>query len=80
MIIDSIEKLKELSKCGLECHIRLKGGFKSSKHIYYNETKKKFEITNYIDDTEQSLTEKQLMDSNYKNIGIALQFNELIKD
>jgi hypothetical protein len=80
MIIDNIEKLKELSKNGIECHIRLNGGLRSSKYIFYNEAKKRFEIINYIDDTEQSLTEKQLMDSQYTNIGVAMQFNALIKD
>jgi uncharacterized protein YaaR (DUF327 family) len=80
MIIDNIEKLKELSKNGVECYIRLVGGFRSSKYIFYNEAKKRFEIINYIDDTKQSLTEKQLMDSQYTNIGVAMQFNALIKD
>lgn len=80
MIIKNIEQLKELSKDGLECHIRLNGGLRSSKHIYYNEDVNTFEVINYIDDSEQTLTEEQLFNQDYTNVGIALQNNALIKD
>ena len=80
MIIKNIKQLKELSKDGLECHIRLNFSLKSSKHIYYNEDVNTFEIINYIDDSEQTLTKEQLFNEDYTNIGIALKSNALIKD
>lgn len=80
MIIENIEQLKELSKDGLECYIRLNGGVRSSKHIFYNEDVNTFEIINYIDDSEQTLTEEQLFNQDYTNVGIALKSNALIKD
>jgi hypothetical protein len=79
MIIDSIKKLKDQSKHGAEFYIRLNGGFKSSKYIFYDECDNTFEIINYIDDSEQTLTENELMDSAYTHIGVAIQFNALIK-
>ncbi len=80
MIIKNIEQLKELSKDGLDCHIRLNFGLRSSKHIYYNEDVNTFEVINHIDDSEQTLTEEQLFNEDYTNIGIALKSNALIKD
>lgn len=55
----------------------------SRKYIYYNpEGKKKpvFNITNCIDDSEQNLTEKQLMDDKYTHIGVAIAKNCLVVD
>jgi len=53
---------------------------RSSKHIYYNEDVNTFEVINHIDDSEQTLTEEQLFNEDYTNIGIALKSNALIKD
>lgn len=80
MIIKDVAQLKELSKNGLDCHIRLNFNFRSSKHIYYNEDTNIFEVINYIDDSEQFLTEEQLFDENYTNIGKALKHNALYID
>jgi uncharacterized protein YaaR (DUF327 family) len=80
MIIKDIDHLKKLSKDGLDCHIRLNFNFRSSKHIYYNEDTNIFEIINYIDDSEQSLTEEQIFDKDYTNIGEALKHNALYID
>jgi hypothetical protein len=54
-----------------EFYILLNGGLKSSKRISLlpDET---FYILNYIDDTEQELTQKELFDSSRTNIGAAL--------
>ena len=60
-IIKSIEELKELASQGIEVSIMLAGGFLSStKYIEYSDKSKKFYITNYIDSSEQCLTEKNL--------------------
>jgi hypothetical protein len=47
---------------------------------YYPKDKKPFEIWNHIDDTEQKLTEKQLMNKEWTNIGLALRRHSLIVD
>jgi uncharacterized protein YaaR (DUF327 family) len=52
----------------------------SRKDIQYDQKSKKYRIINWIDDTEQNLTEKQLMSKNLTNIGEALNKNSLIVD
>jgi uncharacterized protein YaaR (DUF327 family) len=56
----------------------LNGGLFSRKEIEYNPKTKKFYIINWIDDTEQKLTKKQLFDPNYTNIGKSLKLKGLI--
>ena len=77
MIIESIEQLKDLSVRGLECHIRLNGGLKSSKHITYIDGDDVFEVINYIDDTEQVLTSKDIFNEDLTNIGKAITLKAL---
>lgn len=50
----------------------------SRKDIKYNPKTKIFKILNHIDDTKQSLTQKQLMSQSWTNIGIALRKHCLI--
>ena len=78
--IRTIEQLKELAKNGLECFILLNGGLRSSKYISYDPDGNKFYVFNYIDDSEQELTESQLLDSEYSNIGEAMEKGALIMD
>ncbi|MDD5134958.1 MAG: hypothetical protein PHP01_06060 [Phycisphaerae bacterium] len=78
--IKTIGQLKELAKNGLECFILLNGGLRSSKYISYNPDGNKFYVFNYIDDSEQELTESQLLDSEYTNIGQAMEKGALIMD
>ena len=78
--IRTIGQLKELAKKGLECFILLNGGLRSSKYISYNPDGNKFYVFNYIDDSEQELTESQLLDSEYSNIGEAMEKGALIID
>ena len=78
--IRTIEQLKELAKKGLECFILLNGGLRSSKYISYNPDGNKFYIFNYIDDSEQELTESQILDSEYTNIAEAMEKGALIID
>ena len=79
--IRTIEQLKELTKKGgLECYILLNGGLRSSKYIRYYPDDNSFYVLNLIDDSEQELTEPQILDSAYTNIGEAMEKGALIKD
>ena len=60
--------------------ILLTGNLRSSKRIVWDEEDKRFYIFNYLDDTEQTLTEAQLMDRDYTNIGYAMTRWALFKD
>ena len=80
--IRTIKQLKELAKTdnGLDCYILLNGGLKSSKHIRYWPDDNSFFVLNLIDDSEQELTESQILDSAYSNIGEAMKKGCLIMD
>ena len=78
--IDSIEQLKALSKEGLDCFILLRGGLRSSKYIRYDPQDGRFYVLNLIDGSEQKLTESQLMDSAWTNIGQAIIQGALFAD
>ena len=78
--IRTIEKLKELAKDGLECFILLNSGLRSSKYISYHPDDNSFYVLNYIDGSELELTEAQMLDSFYTNIGEAMEKGALIKD
>lgn len=71
--IKTIEELKELASRykGLNCFIRLNFGARSSKHISYDGDT--FYVFNEIDESEDELTEDQLMDENYTLIGEAMR-------
>lgn len=49
------------------------GLFRSSKEMMYEKETGLFLINNCIDDTEQDLTEKQLSNKKYTNIGEAIK-------
>ena len=78
--VNSIEQLKELAKNGLECFILLNGGLRSSKYIRFHPDDNSFYVLNLIDDSEQELTESQILDSAYTNIGEAMKKGALIMD
>ncbi len=78
--VRTIDQLKELAKNGLDCFILLNGGLRSSKHIRYYSDGNSFYVLNLIDDSEQELTEAQILDSGYSNIGEAMKKGALIKD
>ena len=78
--IKTIEQLKELAKNGLDCFILLNGGLRSSKHIRYYPDDNSFYVLNLIDGSEQELTEAQILDSSYTNIGEAIRKGALIMD
>jgi len=80
--ITSMEQLKKEAKeqDDAEFFILLRGYLRSSKRIVWEEGAKRFFIINFIDDTEQVLTEAQLMDKSYTNIGYAMTKGALFKD
>ena len=79
--ITTIQQLKELAKDdGLNCSILLNGNLRSSKYIRYYPDDNSFYVFNLIDDSEQELTESQILDSAYSNIGEAMEKGALIKD
>ena len=78
--IDSLEQLKKESAAGAEFFILLNFNLRSSKWILWDEDKKSFFVRNMIDDTEQFLTEKQIMDREFTNIGHAIGNRALFKD
>ena len=81
-IIKNIAQLKELATDdnGLDCYILLNGCLRSSKHIRYYPDDNSFFVLNLIDDSEQELTESQILDSAYSNIGEAMEKGCLIMD
>ena len=78
--IRTIAQLKELAKNGLNCFILLNGGLRSSKYISYNPDDGSFYVFNLIDDSEQELTESQLLDKSFGNIAEAMEKGALIMD
>ena len=78
--IRTIEQLKESAKNGLDCFILLNGGLRSSKHIRYYPDDNSFYVLNLIDDSEQELTEAQILNSDYTNIGEAMKKGALIRN
>ena len=79
-LITSVEQLKEESGETSEFLIQLRGGAVSRKIIQWDKDENKFWVTNCIDDTEEELTEEQIMDDDYTNIGKAIRFNAFYKD
>ena len=80
--ITNMEQLKKeaMEEDDADFFILLRGYLRSSKRIIWDEGDKHFFIFNYIDDTEQVLTEAQLMDREYTNIGYAMTKGALFKD
>ena len=78
--IRTIEQLKESAKNGLDCFILLNGGLRSSKHIRYYPDDNSFYVLNLIDDSEQELTEAQILDKSFGNIAEAMEKGALIRD
>lgn len=76
IVIKNIEQLKEICHKEelVDCYIQLNGGLKSSKYISYDGDT--FYVQHCIDDTEEHLTEMELLNS---NIGEAMKLNSLIQ-
>lgn len=80
MQIKTIQQLRKLASAedGLECFIRLKHGLISRKKIDFVDGF--FYVFNHIDESEQQLSEQQILDDKYTNIGKAMRRGALIKD
>ena len=68
--INSLEELINGIQSGNHDFFIGNGLFRSSKYIEYDNDN--FYIVNEIDDTEQTLTKKQLFDEDYTNIGTSI--------
>jgi len=74
--IASLEQLKKEANTeeGRDFFILLAHGWlRSSKWIRWDDDERRFFVRNEIDDTEQELTEKQIMDNDYTLIGEAIE-------
>jgi len=78
--IESVEQLKDAASGGCECFIALVGCLRSSKYIHYDESDNTFAVINYIDGSEEVLSEEQLMDKDCSNIGVAMKRGALFLD
>jgi hypothetical protein len=78
--IASLKQLKQESKDGAEFFILLRFNLRSTKWIEWDAKNRVFDVINLIDDSEQTLTEKQLMDRGWTNIGHAINSGWLYKD
>lgn len=79
-LIISLDELKKEAKEASEFLIQLRGGVVSRKVIQWDEDANKFWILNCIDDTEQCLTEKQIINDKYSLIGEAIMKKAFYKD
>lgn len=76
-----LENIQDLSGQGLyEYAIKLNSFMISRKTISYNPKTKKYKIINHIDDSKQYLTDKQMMNEEYTNIGKAMKLRALIAE
>ena len=78
--ITTLERLQKEAKEGAGFFILLKHNLRSSKWIVWNDYNRVFFITNFMDGSEQKLTEQQIMDRQYTNIGFAMTRGALFKD
>ena len=78
--ITTLERLKKESEDGAEFFILLNYNLRSSKWIQWDKDNGVFSITNWIDESEQVLTEQQIMDRQYTNIGHAMTKRSFFKD
>ena len=71
--VNSLDELKQMCDgVSKDFFIQLNFGFRSSKKISYNKYTDTFYIINEIDDKEQELNSKTIMDEDYTNIGKAI--------
>jgi hypothetical protein len=78
--IASLKQLKKVSKDGAEFFILLRFNLRTTKWIEWDEENNVFNVINFIDGSEQILTEKQLMDQGWTNIGHAINSGWLFKE
>ena len=76
----SVKQLKRESKKGAEFFILLRFNLRSTKWIEWDAQNKVFNVINFIYGSELTLTEKQLMDTQWTNIGHAISCGRLYND
>jgi hypothetical protein len=74
-----MEQLKTEAEQGAEFYILLNHGLRSSKDIVWDAEARRFHVFNHIDQTEQHLTERKLMDRGCTNVGHAMKRGALFK-
>ncbi len=71
--VRTVDQLKKyLGQGKTEFFILLRGGLRSSKYIQPT-SQGRFWVVNYIDSTDQTLSQKQLVDDSLTNIGRAME-------
>ena len=78
--IKSLRQLKRESNSGAEFFILLRFNLRSTKWIEWDAQSRVFNVINFIDGSEQTLTEKQLMDQEWSLIGHAITSGCLYKN
>ena len=78
--ITTLERLKQEAREGAGFFILLKHNLRSSKWIVWNDYNRVFFIANFVDGSEQKLTEQQIMDRQYTNIGFAMTKGALFEN
>ena len=81
--INSIEELKQIclsqdDDIWVDCFIALNGGLRSKKAVSWQDNV--FVVINGIDDTDQELTEEQMKDKTFTNIGEAIEKGAFFMD
>lgn len=71
--ITTIEELNDALNEGCTDFVITNGIVRSSKFITYGDNDGEYEIINLIDDSRQILTEAQLLDPEWSNIGTAMK-------
>lgn len=71
--ICSLDELKQAASKAAEFFILLSFGGRSSKNVTWDEKEETFHVMNWIDGTEQRLTESDMLDKSLTNIGMAIQ-------
>ncbi len=77
--IPSVAVLKQEARGRADFALLLQHGLFSRKTIKYDEAANVFSVWNHIDDTHQTLTEAQLNDRGWTNIGYGIRKGALVK-
>lgn len=73
--VKSLDELKQICDGRMrDFFIQLNFGIRSTKSISYDRSTDKFYIVNIIDDSEQELNSKEIMDDKNSYIGKAIEF------
>ena len=78
--VNSLDELKQICDGRMrDFFIQLNFGIRSTKAISYDRSADKFYIVNIIDDSEQELSSKEIMDENNSHIGKAIELGAFYK-